>query len=82
MPALLSSSPSVNWSLPNPSLIFGNGTVFSKLGKQNDGSLTYCPDCKVAAPSACSTANPSACVCSSGGTGAFAKRLNGAWLCN
>lgn len=82
VPALLSSSPSVNWSLPNPSLIFGNGTVFSKLGKQNDGSLTYCPDCKVAAPSACSTANPSACVCSSGGTGAFAKRLNGAWLCN
>jgi hypothetical protein len=81
-PALLSSSPSVNWSLPNPSLIFPNGAVFSKLGKQNDGSFTYCSDCKVAAPSSCSTANPSACACSGGGTGAFAKRLNGEWFCN
>jgi hypothetical protein len=81
-PALLSSSPSVNWSLPSPSLTFRNPTVFSRLGKQNDGSLTYCSDCKVAAPSSCSTANPSACVCSAGGAGAFAKRLNGAWLCN
>ena len=47
-----------------------------------DGSFTYCADCKVATPSSCSAANPSACACSGGGTGAFAKRTNGAWLCN
>jgi hypothetical protein len=81
-PALLSSSPSLGWFLPNPFLIFRNGSVFSQLGGQSNGSYTYCSDCKVVAPSSCSTANPSACVCSGGGTGAFAKRLNGAWFCN
>jgi len=81
-PALLSSSPNVSWSLPNPSLVFRNHSTFSQLGKQPDGSLTYCADCKVTNPSACSTANPSACVCSGGGNGAFAKRVNGSWLCN
>jgi hypothetical protein len=81
-PALLSSSPAIGWFLPNPFLIFRNASVFSQLGGQNNGSFTYCKDCTVTAPSSCSTANPSACVCSGGGTGAFAKRLNGAWLCN
>jgi hypothetical protein len=80
--ALLSSSPSIPWVMPNPFLIFRNHSSFSQLGKQADGSFTYCADCKVATPSSCSTANPSACVCSGGGTGAFAKRTNGAWLCN
>jgi hypothetical protein len=81
-PTLLSSSPSINWVLPNPFLIFRNHSSFSQLGRQADGSFTYCADCTVSAPSSCSTANPSACVCSGGGTGAFAKRINGAWLCN
>jgi hypothetical protein len=81
-PALLSSSPSINWTLPNPFLVFRNHSSFSQLSKQADGTITYCADCKVATPSSCSTANPSACVCSSGGTGAFARRINGAWLCN
>jgi hypothetical protein len=81
-PALLSSSPTIDWLLPAPFLIFRNSSVFSQLGGQSNGSFTYCSDCTVAAPSSCSTANPSACVCSGGGTGAFAKRLNGAWLCN
>ena len=35
-----------------------------------NGMLTYCSDCTIANP------------CASGGTGAFAKRLNGAWICN
>jgi hypothetical protein len=81
-PALLSSSPSLGWILPNPFLTIRNHSSFSQLGGQPDGSLTFCADCKVTTPSSCSTANPSACVCSSGGTGAFAKRINGAWLCN
>jgi hypothetical protein len=81
-PAILSSSPSVNWFMPNPFVIFRNSSVFSQLGGQNNGSLTYCSDCKVVTPSSCSASNLSACACAGGGTGAFAKRLNGAWLCN
>ena len=81
-PALLSSSPMINWVLPNQFLIFRNHSSFSQLGSQSDGSVTYCADCEVASPSSCSTTNLSACVCSSGGTGAFARRINGAWLCN
>lgn len=82
VPALLSSSPSITWVMPNPFLIFRNHSSFTQLGKQADGAVTYCADCKVATPSSCSMANPSACVCTGGGTGAFAKRVNGAWLCN
>ena len=81
-PALLSSSPSINWVLPNPFLTFRNHSSFSQLDKQGDGSFTYCADCATRTPSSCSTANPSACVCVGGGTGAFAKRVKGAWLCN
>ena len=81
-PALLSSSPSLGWILPNPFLTIRNHSSFSQLGSQPDGSFTYCADCKVKTPSSCSAANPSACVCNGGGTGAFAKRTNGVWLCN
>jgi hypothetical protein len=81
-PALFSSSPFVGLFLANPFLIFRNASAFSQLGGQNNGTFTYCADCKVTAPSSCSTVNPSACVCSGGGTGAFAKRVNGAWFCN
>jgi hypothetical protein len=81
-PALLSSSPSLGWLLPSPFLIIRSHSTFSQLSKQPDGTFTYCADCKVTTPSSCSAANPSACVCASGGTGAFAKRVNGAWLCN
>lgn len=35
-----------------------------------DGGMVYCSDCTIASP------------CASGGTGALAKRLNGAWVCN
>lgn len=81
-PALLSSSPALGWFLPNPFLTFRNSSLFSQLGEQKNGSFTYCSDCTVRTPSSCSTANPAACVCSGGGTGAFAKRVNGAWFCN
>jgi hypothetical protein len=81
-PALLSSSPTLGWLLPNPFIVFRNHSTFSQLSKQADGTITYCADCTVTNPSSCSTANPSACVCSGGGNGAFAKRVNGSWLCN
>jgi hypothetical protein len=47
-----------------------NGTAFGALAAQPNGTITYCPDCTIAAP------------CAGGGTGALAKRLNGAWVCN
>jgi hypothetical protein len=46
------------------------GVAFADLGTPADGTLLYCTNCTVANP------------CAAGGTGAFAKRLNGAWVCN
>jgi len=43
--------------------------TYAQLGEWADGSLVYCTDCTVAA------------TCASGGTGAFARRVNGAWVC-
>jgi hypothetical protein len=55
------------------SLHTGNGTAFSTLGVGTlaDGYITYCYDCAAGS-------NP----CQGGSTGAFAKRLNGTWVCN
>lgn len=39
-------------------------------GSALNGTLLYCSDCTLASP------------CASGGTGALAKRINGAWVCN
>ena len=36
----------------------------------NNGSMIYCSNCTIAA------------TCATGGTGAFAKRINSAWVCN
>lgn len=44
--------------------------LFTNLGTPANGTFCYCSDCTIAAP------------CASGGTGAFAKRLAGAWACN
>ena len=46
------------------------GTTFANLGTPADGSLSYCSDCTFANP------------CAAAGTGALAKRLNGAWRCD
>lgn len=45
-------------------------TTFANLGTPANGTFFYCSDCTIANP------------CASGGTGALAKRLNGAWVCN
>lgn len=46
------------------------GSTFAALGVPANGRIIYCTDCTVANP------------CAGAGTGAFAKRLNGAWVCN
>ncbi len=45
-------------------------TGFAALGTPADGTMKYCSDCTFANP------------CASGGSGAIAKRLNGAWRCD
>lgn len=44
--------------------------AFASLGTPANGSLVYCSDCTIAA------------TCTGSGTGAIAKRLAGAWVCN
>jgi hypothetical protein len=46
------------------------GVNFANLGPAPNGTLLYCPDCVIGND------------CAGGGTGAIAKRLNGAWKCN
>jgi hypothetical protein len=48
----------------------GNNITFANLGAATNGTIGYCADCTIANP------------CAGGGTGALAKRLNGAWVCN
>lgn len=48
----------------------GTPQVFANLGAATNGSMIYCSDCTIANP------------CAGSGTGAIAKRLNGAWVCN
>jgi hypothetical protein len=45
-------------------------TLFCNLGPVRNGTIIYCSDCTVSNP------------CSASGTGAFAKGLNGVWVCN
>ncbi|MFQ5641319.1 MAG: right-handed parallel beta-helix repeat-containing protein [bacterium] len=47
-----------------------SATTFASLGTPANGTFFYCSDCTVANP------------CAGAGTGALAKRLNGAWVCN
>ena len=44
--------------------------TFAQLSAMQNGSMVYCSDCNIANP------------CTSGGTGAVAKRIAGAWVCN
>jgi len=47
-----------------------SGIAFADLGTPANGTLAYCSDCLIQAS------------CAGSGTGALAKRLNGAWVCN
>jgi hypothetical protein len=44
--------------------------AWGSLGTPLDGTFVWCVDCTITSP------------CAGAGTGAFAKRLNGAWICN
>jgi hypothetical protein len=46
------------------------GVTFANLGTPANGAFTFCSDCTITNP------------CAARGTGAFAKRLNGIWVCN
>jgi len=66
-----------NGSLSQP------GVNFANLGTPANGTQTYCTNCTVTAPASCTNVTTvAACTCASGGSGAIAKRINGAWLCN
>jgi hypothetical protein len=59
------------------------GVSFSTLGNSaSNGTMLYCSDCTTTTPSTCTENLLSSCVCAGSGSGAFAKRLNGSWLCN
>jgi hypothetical protein len=45
-------------------------SVFANLGTPANGRQVYCSDCKIQKN------------CAGGGTGAFAKRIGGSWICN
>lgn len=45
-------------------------TTQGNLGTVVNGQIKYCSDCTIASP------------CAGGGTGALAKGLNNAWVCN
>lgn len=62
-----------------PITVYGQGagtaasiysTTFANLGSPSNGSVRYCTNC-----------NANTSPCTSGGTGAFANRVNGAWSC-
>jgi hypothetical protein len=68
-----------------PTYLYGGigNTTFAKLPAEVNGMMIYCSDCAVTSPAHCSNvSNRSACACTEGGSGAIAKGINGAWLCN
>jgi hypothetical protein len=65
------------------SLFQGSVTFATLPSAPSNGQRIYCSDCTVATPASCTNVTTAAsCTCTSGGTGAEAKRINGAWLCN
>lgn len=59
------------WSVDNNGTQRNTGLAFANLpGTPSNGMFLYCTNCTIANP------------CASGGSGAFAKRLNGVWVCN
>lgn len=64
------SVPAVNFTVDNFGYMFPKSTTFGALGSPANGAMIYCSDCAFANP------------CAGSGTGAIAKRLNGAWRCD
>jgi len=53
-----------------PGSVLLPAVLFAALGTPANGSQAYCSDCGIGG------------VCAGAGTGAWAKRLNGGWVCN
>lgn len=68
--AATGAEPAEKWTMDNTGNLISAGVTQANLGTPADGSIIYCSDCTIANP------------CAGGGTGAIAKRLNGAWVCN
>lgn len=54
--------------------------LFAALGTPSNGAIAYCSDCTETTPATCPVTQAS-CICAGSGTGAFARRINGAWYC-
>lgn len=61
---------STAWQVRKDGQMYLKAVAFADLTAPPDGSISYCSDCTIANP------------CAGAGTGALAKRLNGAWICN
>ena len=64
------SSSSEFWRMDYVGRLLSAGIAFANLGAPANGAIVYCTDCNIANP------------CTGGGTGALAKRIAGAWICN
>lgn len=62
-----------------PTIVMG-ATAIASLGTPANGTIRYCNDCTVTTAATC-PATQASCVCAGSGTGAFARRINGAWYC-
>lgn len=60
----------VKWTMLGAGYLLSAGLTFATLGTPANGAIVYCSDCTFANP------------CAGSGTGAIAKRLNGAWRCD
>jgi len=76
-------SPGHDAFLVTPTAIQMRSESFRDLPNTADGAMVYCADCTVRVPTSClNSTNSQACSCVPNGVGAFAKRVNGSWLCN
>lgn len=88
---LTNGAASVNGTFSTTALGIGGATpvngmvgtasvAFASLGTPASGTFVFCADCAPTTPATC-PATKASCVCTSGGTGALAVRLNSVWDC-
>lgn len=91
----LNSNTTVSWSTGDPAVngvdvsisragageLTYTGTTFASLGTPANGTSAYCSDCKVTTGTPGNPSTISNNTCTSTGSGAWALRLNGVWVC-
>lgn len=65
---------------PLANSLFLSSVAFASLGTPSDGTQIYCTDCTETTPATCPVTQAS-CICTNSGSGAFARRVGGAWYC-